>query len=431
MAGAAAPLSRNSYLCAAAGNRDGLEVLKPDKCVDAKQAGRRSVRVNRIPIAILQVILIVLLMLAIQPYLTTRLLTNISNLQLGRSVFLATPESGAGFLQAAQKNFTKALSISPGDPVAVWGEARAYLLQGNFEQAAALLPVLKTRDPDNKFAFYELGFAHYKNGDEDGAFAIWRPLLPESAQYLVWRAGRFRAAGDLARQEELLILASRLDPQGPNSYYALGGLYWGQGRNDAAIATLETGARLDQLSSGRRWLALGQAEFLRGHWSQAEANLHAALDIDQDDPWAGYLLGTVLWNQHRISEARTVFQDILQDHPSYIWALVGLARIAQADQDYAQAEGLLQNALKTDPSLHLAYARLGELYLAQDRILEAQQAYQSALRLAPGAVPYLLALAQTYEQSGEADQAVALYQAVLKQEPSNPMATERLDALGR
>jgi tetratricopeptide (TPR) repeat protein len=174
-------------------------------------------------IAALRVILIVLLTLAIQPYLATRLWTNIGNLQLGRSVLLASPKFRDSFLQAAQQNFTKALSISPGDPMALRGEVRAYLLQDKLEQAIALLPVLKTQDPGNQFVFYELGFAHYKNGDEDGAFAIWRPYLPESAQYLVWKAGRFRAAGDLVRQEELLILAGRLNPQEPNSYYALGG----------------------------------------------------------------------------------------------------------------------------------------------------------------------------------------------------------------
>lgn len=383
------------------------------------------------PAAILQVILMVVLIPAIQPYLITRLLTNIGNLQLARSVALTSTEFRAGFLQAAQKTFTKALSISPDDPVALWGEARAYLLQDNIEMAMASLTVLITRDPSNQFAAYELGFVRYKNGDEDGAFAIWRPYLPESTQYLAWKADRFRAAGDLVHQEELLMLAGRLDPQEPNSYYALGGLYWGQGRDDAAIAALETAVSLDQLPSARRWLALGQIEFLRGHWTQAEVNLQIALELDPADAWTGYLLGTVLWNQHRISESRAVFKGILIDHPSYTWALVGLARIAQADQDYSQAENLLQNALKADPSLHLAYARLGEIYLMQDRMLEAQQAYQSALRLAPGTVRYLLALAQIYEQSGQANEAVALYQAVLKQEPSNPMAIERLDALGR
>ena len=177
-----------------------------------------------------------------------------------------------------------------------------------------------------------------------------------------------------------------------------------------------------QPASATFYLLEGRLACLQGRLQDAEADLKSALQQSPDQPEALHWLAVV---EHRLgndAEARTLVDQILAKHPSYLPALTDEMEFAADRQDFriallaqlnrmtlmpdppapeycrlaaiwmklaepAEAEPVLQRGMVKDPYSYACNLELGELDRESGRYAEARQRLELVLRLYPNYDP--------------------------------------------
>lgn len=101
-----------------------------------------------------------------------------------------------------------------------------------------------------------------------------------------------------------------------------------------------------------------------------------ALAKNPKDPNMRFRRGVALSMLDRKSEALTVFQKLVEDHPDMPAPYNNLAVLYGAQGDYDKARSALERAIRTNPAYATAYQNLGDVYAQL-----ASQAYAKALQL--------------------------------------------------
>jgi Flp pilus assembly protein TadD len=105
-----------------------------------------------------------------------------------------------------------------------------------------------------------------------------------------------------------------------------------------------------------RMLGDGQAE-------AARQRIEAVLKIKPDDPALRFLLGVALTESRREGEARTVYQQLIQDYPELPEPYNNLAVLQAANGEWDSARSLLEAALRNDPKYTAAHRNLGDVFV--------------------------------------------------------------------
>ncbi|HJW51007.1 MAG TPA: tetratricopeptide repeat protein, partial [Burkholderiaceae bacterium] len=121
--------------------------------------------------------------------------------------------------------------------------------------------------------------------------------------------------------------------------------------------------------------------------------------------------------------AREKFEASLKLDPNYAPALIGLAGVAQAEGNNAQAEQYLQRAERASPKSPDVQLAWGRYYLRNSRLDAAEKAFLKARELAPKTIPPLLELGEVYIRTpGRASDAVRMYRAAVALDNNNKFA---------
>ena len=102
--------------------------------------------------------------------------------------------------------------------------------------------------------------------------------------------------------------------------------------------------------------------------------IEAARPTGETAAWAHYQLGNLYFNTGNLKEAEAQYEASLKAFAGYVHALAGLARIAAANGDYAEAIDLYDRVVTRQPVLEYV-AALGDVYHAAGRDAEAQRQY--------------------------------------------------------
>jgi tetratricopeptide (TPR) repeat protein len=106
---------------------------------------------------------------------------------------------------------------------------------------------------------------------------------------------------------------------------------------------------------------------IHGDGEGAVAAMRLACDAgvsgQENRAWALYHLGLLYLNQGKRDTAAYIFNGILEERPTYAYALSGLAQIDNAKKQYAEAIDLLTQAYQTMPE-HAFFEQLVEVYRA-------------------------------------------------------------------
>ena len=113
-----------------------------------------------------------------------------------------------------------------------------------------------------------------------------------------------------------------------------------------------------------------------GQHSQALKLIDEALQKAPDNPQMQFRRGVVLSMLDRKSEALTVFQKLVAEHPEMPAPYNNLAVLHGSLGDYDKARADLESAIRTSPAYATAYQNLGDVYAQL-----ASQAYGKALQL--------------------------------------------------
>ncbi len=210
--------------------------------------------------------------------------------------------------------------------------------------------------------------------------------------------------GDLAKTERRdgdsireYLAALGAMPEGP----AEGILYPTQLRLNLIEAYRNTGddaAIQQQLQIARQELAKLQVEgpqrveYLRlrasikgldNDLSGAEADLKEALQIDPVSDNVTLQYGSLLWKMGRKSEARKMYDSLLQRDDKNRYALEALGYLSRDEGDTQAAELYFNRMAAAYPTDYVPYLALGDLYTAIRDFPKADSSYQQAYKLSP------------------------------------------------
>ena len=142
----------------------------------------------------------------------------------------------------------------------------------------------------------------------------------------------------------------------------------------SAIAMLSTSfsALADELSELSRLHRAGQTPVAINRAEQF-------LLTKPDDAPMRFLLGVMLADSQRSTEAADVFVKLTLEHPELPESYNNLAALHAAAGDYDKARVALEQALRANANYAIAHENLGDVYA-----MLASQAYGRAARLDPG-----------------------------------------------
>ena len=232
-----------------------------------------------------------------------------------------------GELALAEKDFRRAVNLSPTSVNALLALARMLATQGQWQKSVELLSSARTAAPDSpdvlrKFAaaslhaghpadavdaaqqlvklrpeeseaVYLLGVAQFQNGDAEAArgtlenYIKLRPQDPLAFLALGVLATNLR---DFAVARANLEQSIKLDPNQAEAYYQLALIFREQGDNRAAISQLEKSVAVDARRAQTHAL-LGTLYLLQQDYAKAQEHLTRAAGLAPDSPDTHYQLG--------------------------------------------------------------------------------------------------------------------------------------------
>ncbi len=179
---------------------------------------------------------------------------------------------------------------------------------------------------------------------------------------------------------ERIQIATTEALEGPDSLEGLAELsrlYHANGFNREAWQCYATLVLVDP--SEARWhYRFGRILAGYGQLEEATPLFIKATKLEPDYAPARIRLGDTLFKQNRFKEASEAYSDALPDDASYAYALVGLARVAIADEDWDEARTHLEQAVKST-NYQIGADLLGDVYkklnlpLLESRVLQKME----------------------------------------------------------
>jgi tetratricopeptide (TPR) repeat protein len=148
-----------------------------------------------------------------------------------------------------------------------------------------------------------------------------------------------------------------------------------------------------------------------GRHKEAEGMCQRLL-AERSIPWAAVALGKALQLQGRLEEARTIFQEQVQQNPMFMEAHDGLAKTLIALGDVQAAEEVLANAATMSPRAILRQRMLGEVAIRNGSLTVAERAYRKTVQLGRESVfrdpAHYTALSDVLVKSSKPNEAIKL-----------------------
>ena len=163
----------------------------------------------------------------------------------------------------------------------------------------------------------------------------------------------------------------------------------------------------------------GEAAFVTGDASAAEAHYRRAIEIDPNHLRAILRLATVVSWSDRLDESASLFERALQMDPKNREGRLGLARVSSWKGDLDRAGRLYEEVRGEDPANREATLGLARTRAWAGRHEEARRIYLQYLADHPQDVEARNGLAATLSWSGRLEESLALYEETLAADPSN------------
>lgn len=275
----------------------------------------------------------------------------------------------------------------------------------------------------------------------------WQTASPEAIQHL--EAGRQAESErhfDVALAEFRKV--TELDPAFPAGFVSLGQACMEQRDYGAAVAPLKHALELDpNLAAAHQLLgyallaqgyaaeaiphlarvqeqsALGIAEIETGQFSEAIANLQAALQKRPNDPDLLYYLGRAsgLLSKQSIDALLAANPDSPRAHQAMAENYFVLRRMPEAENEYRQA-------LRLRPDVPEVHLELGQVYAGSSQWAKAEQEFRAQAKLQPGNAETAYRLGTALLEEGKVHEARV---ELLRADRLTPDMPETLYSLGK
>ncbi|MBV8230192.1 MAG: glycosyltransferase family protein [Planctomycetaceae bacterium] len=163
----------------------------------------------------------------------------------------------------------------------------------------------------------------------------------------------------------------------------------------------------------------GNAYYLQGRFTEAEACYREALRLRPDEAETHNNLGAALADQGLLEAAIMSYREALRLLPEYADAFYNLGNALRLSGRYAEAVACYGQALRLRPGSAEAHNNLGTALLRLGRLSESITSLREALRLRPGYTLALINLGLALAESGRLAEAIACDDEALRVEPEN------------
>jgi tetratricopeptide (TPR) repeat protein len=267
---------------------------------------------------------------------------------------------------------TPGVPLTASDYVA---QGKAYLEQGDYEQAIAAFGEALRLDPDYACAYVNRGYAYAMHGKYARAIADFDEAI-------------------------------RLDPDYAYAYVNRGYAYAMQGEYARAIADYDEAIRLDP-DYAYAYVNRGRAYAMQGDLARAIADYDEAIRLDPDFAGAYYNRGLAYAEQDEYAQAITDYDEAIRLNPDYAKAYGNRGYAYYAQGEYARAIADYDEAIRLDPSNAWTYIDRGIAYYYQSKYARAIADFDEAIRLDPDFALAYAARGHAYHMLGKYDQALA------------------------
>ncbi len=322
----------------------------------------------------------------------------------------------------ALTEYAHATALDPDDWRWHYYQALLHIERGEAPQAARALRRVVAARPDFGLAWWRLGEAEFKQGNNreaDVAYAraeadaavagharrgrarvaganapSGRPYTPprdamidaladrsRSSVFLLRQAAAIAMSADPTRREQLVRRALEVDPRNPDVVYEMGALLQQLRRPGDALPYFVR--HLDMLEDDQQTLVqIGKCYSDLGRLEEAEATLRRALALGADAT-GYYNLGFVLERRGRTRDAEESYRRTLSVDPTHAAANNNLAALLAESGRVAEAIEHWRTVLRVDPEHVDAHANIGAALGQAGEYAEALRHLDEALRLNP------------------------------------------------
>jgi len=295
--------------------------------------------------------------------------------------------------EAARLNQTL-YSAVPLDPRVLSSRGRILIAEEKYAAAKTALEQAVQSDPESATAHYLIG-------------------VTESA------------LDEFANARTSFTRALELSPGMAEAAVALADLEASSGDWDDALRLAKQGLQA-RPSSSLAHVIVAKAMLAKGNASQAEVELHSALEYDPVFLRAIAALLDLKISQGRTKEAIQTISALASQHPenARIRLLLGQAYLKQGD--LASAETSVKRAVAIDRNAPDAYGVLGEISRARGEWDQAISWYKIASEANPKKVENFMALSGLYDRQGNTPEAIRSAERAHSLDPASPFIANNL-----
>jgi tetratricopeptide (TPR) repeat protein len=239
---------------------------------------------------------------------------------------------------------------------------------------------------------YEMAFAlanlYLSSDDLNGAFESYEAALslnPTCAECLLQLAKIATRQKDPEKSLAYLIKAKRLQPNNAEILFEFGKTCLELDLPDDAISALQTASRLKPNNDSYSYV-LASANVAKKQYEAAGKLFLILLMKHPKDPVLNYAMGSLLFLEVKLDEAKKHLQRSVELQPDQTAAYYYLGLIAEGQGDNNQAMATFRDVLRRDPQYGAAWEALGRVLLSEKQYPEAQQALEKAIVLNPVSV---------------------------------------------
>jgi tetratricopeptide (TPR) repeat protein len=135
---------------------------------------------------------------------------------------------------------------------------------------------------------------------------------------------------------------------------------------------------------GEDHVQLGALFDREGRGSTAFREYQRALRLEPDNPYPRLAIAGMLARDNVTQEAVTELERLREDHPDFVPGLLGLVRLDQSQQKWAEAAAIYGDLIRIEPWNPEHLNNLGTMYVQIGYFEQAARALESAVRLDPG-----------------------------------------------
>ena len=189
-------------------------------------------------------------------------------------------------------------------------------------------------------------------------------------------------------------------------------------RQRAKAQTVSAADFYDRASRNKSLFEKAQRLLDKRRYREATPLLNEIVANDSGDFQAWTELGTAHLMGGDLAEAEKAYRRAIQARPTFLLALLNLARLLNTQKRYAESIDVLSRATEVRPDSADSHFLLGETYLQLKLGSKAVPHLNEALRLDPdGKANAHLLLATLYDAAGLKDRAASEYEQFLKKKP--------------